>query len=228
MDIITINQMTFVIRFKSEYIMSQKRFDEYLAKTILERCFPEKFFDLQISDKPDLRYGTQIGIEVTNCMPTRVAEAFNLWHRVAKQGSQTPPRIFERLEQLDEVQLVDDELIWVQGMYSQEELLDFYNAVEKKVERLNSTKANYAPMDTYELFINSFIMIPRWKMEEALARLGHINSKTKKYSYIYLVTNEKTLLIFDMINNTLTIKHLYSYLDRLAEEAKSIYLGTEN
>lgn len=224
MDIITINQMTFVIRLKSEYIISQKRFDEYLAKTILERCFPEKFFDLQISDKPDLRYGTQIGIEVTNCMPTRVAEAFKLWNRVAEQGQQTPPRIFERLEQLDEVQLVDDELIWMQGMYSQDELIDFYDAVEKKVERLNSTKANYEPMDTYELFLNSFIIIPRWKIEEVLVRLRDINSKPKKYRYIYLITNEKKLLIFDMINHTLAVKYLYSYLDRLAEEAKKMFL----
>lgn len=112
--------------------MAQKRFDEYFAKVVLEKCFPEKFTDLQISDKPDLRCGNTIGIEVTNCMPTRVAEAFNLWHRVAKQGTQTPPRIFERLKQLDEVQLVDDELIWMQGMYSQEELEDYYNAVEKR------------------------------------------------------------------------------------------------
>ncbi len=205
--------------------MSQKRFNEYFAKIVLERCFPKKFSNLQISDKPDLRYGTQIGIEVTNCMPTRVAEAFNLWHRVAEQGTQTPPRILERLEQLDEVQLVDDELIWMKGMYSQDELIDFYDAVEKKVERLNSTKANYEPMDTYELFLNSFIMIPSWKIEEVLVRLRDINSKPKKYSYIYLITNEKKLLIFDMINHALSVKYLYSYLDRMAEEAKKMFLS---
>lgn len=205
--------------------MAQKRFDEYFAKVVLEKCFPEKFTDLQISDKPDLRCGKEVGIEVTNCMPTRVAEAFNLWHRVAKQGTQTPPRIFERLKQLDEVQLVDDELIWMQGMYSQEELEDFYNAVEKKVERLNSEKANYAIMETYELFINSFIMIPDWLINVAIKRLQNINSKPKKFDNIYLITNEKKLLIFDMSNNTLKIKYLYSYLDGMAEEAKAIYLG---
>lgn len=37
--------------------MGQKRFDEYFAKVVLEKCFPEKFIDLQIADKPDLRYG---------------------------------------------------------------------------------------------------------------------------------------------------------------------------
>lgn len=76
----------------------QKRFDEYFAKVVLERCFSDKFTDLQIADKPDLRYGSKIGIEVTNCMPTRVAEAFNLWHKVEKQGDKTPPRVLERLE----------------------------------------------------------------------------------------------------------------------------------
>ncbi len=208
--------------------MAQKRFDEYFAKVVLEKCFPEKFFDLQILDKPDLRCGNEIGIEVTNSMPTRVAEAFNLWHRVAKQGEQTPPRILERLQQLDEVQLVDDELIWMQGMYSQEELEDFHDAVEKKVEKLNSEKANYAIMETYELFINSFIMIPAWLINVAIKRLQNINSKPKKFDNIYLITNEKKLLIFDISNNTLKVKYLYSYLDRMAEEAKVIYLGVKN
>lgn len=207
--------------------MAQKRFDEYFAKVILEKCFPEKFFNLQISDKPDLWHGNEIGIEVTNCMPARVAEAFNLWHRVARQGEQTPPRILERLEQLDEVQLIDNELIWMQGMYSQEELEDFYNAVEKKVERLNSEKANYANMEAYELFINSFIMIPHWLIEAAIKRLQIINSKPKKFNNIYLITNEQKLLIFDMVSNTLKIKYLYSHLDRMAEEAKAIYLGAK-
>lgn len=80
--------------------MVQKRFDEYFAKVVLERCFPEKFTDLQIADKPDLRSGSKIGIEVANCMPKEAVEAFKLWHRVAEQGEQTPPRILERLEQL--------------------------------------------------------------------------------------------------------------------------------
>ncbi len=35
--------------------MGQKRFDEYFAKVILEKCFPKKFNHLQIVDKPDLQ-----------------------------------------------------------------------------------------------------------------------------------------------------------------------------
>ena len=74
------------LKLKNDIIMAKKRFDEYFAKVVLEYCFPKRFTDLQIADKPDLRCGNAIGIEVTNCMPKEAAEAFNLWHRVAKQG----------------------------------------------------------------------------------------------------------------------------------------------
>ena len=144
--------------------MKLKRFEEYFAKVILESCFPDKFVNLKVSDKPDLHYGNKIGIEVTNCMPTRVAEAFNLWHRAAKQGEQTPPRIIERLEQLEEVQCDEKGLVWNQGTYNDDmansPIKYFLKAVKKKVERLNSSNADYSKMDSYELFVNSFILIP--------------------------------------------------------------------
>ena len=138
------------------YIMGQKQFDEYFAKVVLEKCFPEKFIDLQIEDKPDLRCGSEIGIEVTNCMPREAVEAFNLWQRVAKQGEQTPSRIFGRLEQLkDIVHLEGNKLIWERGSYVEDDIdnspiKEFINAVASKVERLNSTNANYAIMKSYE------------------------------------------------------------------------------
>ena len=122
----------------------QKRFDEYFAKVVLEYCFPERFVDLKIADRPDLRYGDLIGIEVTNCMPKEAVEAFNLWHRAAKQGEQTPPRIFERIEQLkDIVHLEGNSLIWEQGSYMNDDInnspiKEFIKAVGSKVERLNN------------------------------------------------------------------------------------------
>ena len=167
--------------------MAQKRFDEYFAKVVLEKCFPEKFIDLQIADKPDLRYGSEIGIEVTNCMPQEVVEAFNLWHRAAKKGEQTPPRILERLEQLkDTVHLEGSKLIWEQGSYVEDDIdnspiKEFVNAVASKVERLNSANANYAEMKSYELFVNSTIDISTFNQIDAmLARLSSNASLSKK------------------------------------------------
>lgn len=203
----------------------QRRFDEYFAKVILESCFPERFVDLQISDKPDLRSGNKVGIEVTNCMPPRVAEAFKLWDRVAKQREQTPPRILGRLEQLDEVQLVDGDLIWMQGLYSQDGLDDFYRAIEKKVDRLNSPKADYADMEAYELFINSFIMIPMWLIESAIKRIQNINSQPKQFDKIYLITNEQKLLIFDLRSASIKVLYLYSRLECMADKARQLCKG---
>lgn len=212
--------------------MKQKWFDEYFAKVILESCFPDKFADLMVADKPDLQCGSEIGIEVTNCMPKKVAEAFNLWHRVAKQGKQTPPRIIERLEQLDEVQRDEIGLVWNQGAYTDNindsPIKYFLNAVEKKVERLNSDKASYNKMDCYELFVNSFIFIPHYQISAVISRLKELNDKPKRFNYIYLLTNEQKLLVFDMLDGTVCPKYLYSRLDRMADKAIELYLGAKN
>lgn len=207
----------------------QKRFDEYFAKVVLESCFPKQFSDLEIADTPDLRCGNEIGIEVTNCMPQRVAEAFNLWHRVDKQGGKTPQRIIERLEQFSKVQRDEKGLIWTQNTYTDDiynsPVKDFLDSAEKKVERLNSHNANYAKMNRYELFINSFILIPRHQIGEVIERLKVINSGSQKFDTIYLVTNEQKLLVFEMTNGTLQIKYLYSHLERMADKAIKLYKG---
>ena len=214
------------------YIMGQKQFDEYFAKVVLEKCFPEKFIDLQIEDKPDLRCGSEIGIEVTNCMPIEAVEAFNLWQRVAKQGEQTPSRIFGRLEQLkDIVHLEGNKLIWERGSYVEDDIDNspikkFINAVASKVERLNSTNANYAIMKSYELFVNSTIEISTFNQIYAiLARVLELNDKPKKFDYIHLITINQKLFTFDIVNNTFGVKYLYKRLERMAEMARDLYKG---
>lgn len=214
--------------------MKQKRFDEYFAKVILESCFPKRFTDLQISDKPDLRFGSEIGIEVTNCMPKKVAEAFNLWHRVAKQGEQTPPRILERLEQLkDSGHLENNNLVWEQGSYVNDDIDNspikgFVNSVASKVERLNSANANYAEMKSYDLFVNSFIDISSVNQIYALsARIKTLNDKPRKFDNIYLITSNQKLFMFDTVYNTFEIKYLYTYLERMADKAIALYKGVK-
>ena len=212
--------------------MIQKRFEEYFAKVVLESCFPDKFCDLQVSDRPDLQCGTGIGIEVTNCMPHNVAEEFKLWHRAAKQGEQTPQRIIERLAQPKYVQHDEQGLVWNQGTYTDNiddsPIKDFLKAVEKKVQRLNSSNADYVKMEKYELFVNSFIFIPDYQIGEVTKRLQELNNKPKKFDFIYLLTNEQKLLIFDMLSGLVYPKHVYTWLNRMADKAKELYLGAKN
>lgn len=213
----------------------RKRFDEYFAKVVLEYCFPERFVNLKIADKPDLRQGCQIGIEVTNCMPKEAVEAFNLWHRAAKQGEQTPPRILERIEQLkDIVHLEGNSLIWEQGSYINDDInnspiKEFIKAVGGKVERLNSSNANYEEMGSYDLFVNSAIDISTYNQIFAiLERTIELNNKPKKFDNIYLLTISQKLIVFNIKENTFAIKYLYSRLNCLADKAIELYKGVKH
>lgn len=214
-------------------MQKRKIFDEYFAKVVLESCFPKRFPELKIADKPDLRCGNEIGIEVTNCMPKEAAEAFNLWHKVEKLGENTPPRILERSEQLnDTVHFVGNELIWEQGSYINDDInnfpiKEFTKAVANKVKRLNSTNAHYEEMGSYELFVNSFILIPHDQISAVLEELKSINNKPLKFDMIYLITNEQKLFIFDRTNETLQIKYLYNNLERMAERAIALCKGAK-
>lgn len=215
----------------------RKIFDEYFAKVVLEYCFPEKYLNLQVMDKPDLQSGQGIGIEVTNCMPKEVAEAFNLWHRVAKQGEQTPQRILERLQQLDVVQLENGKLIWNQGAYTgnieNSPLQAFIDAVASKVEKLNSPNANYAELKSYELFVNSALDISDstgvWKTRSQLsARIAQINTQARKFDFIYLTTINQLLVIFDMKQGFAYIKRLYNRLEQMGKIAIDLCRGVKN
>ncbi len=204
----------------------KKRFNEYFAKVILESCFPNIYDVLQISDKPDLRHtNSNTGIEVTYSMAAKEAEALNLWDRV-KSNSTVRTRDVERLKQLG-VDAQSNEFIWDQGCYGKNILegpiKEFFEAVKQKIERLNSTNAGYADMAEYELFVNSTILIPSYQIQGTIQILKSINDGIKKFSKIYLLTNEQKLLVFDMINLSLEIKYLYDRVNMMAEKAFQMF-----
>lgn len=201
--------------------MGQRNFDEFFAKVVLEECFSEKFSDLQISDKPDLRFGDKIGIEVTNCMPKDAVEEFVLWRKKKIEGAQTPPR----MKRPKVVHLIDKRLVWNQGIYKDDidnsPIKDFIDAIKKKLDRLK----NYEEMQSYELFVNSALDVSDFKQINAiLDRLICLNeNRTKKFEKIYLTTINQTLLIFDVGNRTFQILHLYAHLERMAKLARDMY-----
>ena len=203
----------------------QKRFNEYFAKVVLESCFPEKYDELVVSDKPVIRHPiSSIGIEVTYSMPAKEAEAVNLWYRI-KNSLTDRPRDAERLMKLG-IDSQAEEFVWNQGSYSADILnspiKEFFDAVKQKVERLNSENANYAEMERYELFVNSTIFIPERQMFEVVEILKTINNGRKRYSNIYLLTNDQKLLVFNMGNASAQIKYLYNRLNIMADKAYQI------
>lgn len=184
----------------------QKRFNEYFAKIILENCFPNKFQNIEISDKPDLRYnGNEIGIEVAYCMPKDVAEAFNCIDRYEK-AEDIPETTLKKSKKAG-VTIDEQGFLWDQGSYADNMAIEktpiryFLVMVRQKVERLNSKTAGYAEMKSYELFINSPIAMPDWFKRETFQTLKNINNREKQYDTIYLLLSEPKLLVFDLKEN---------------------------
>lgn len=202
----------------------QKRFNEYFAKVILENCFPNKFQNIEVSDKPDLRYNeNEIGIEVAYCMPKDVAEAFNCIKRY-EQAADIPETTLKKSKRVG-ITIDEQGNLWDQGSYADNMVIEktpiryFLDMVRQKVERLNSKTADYTEMGSYELFINSPITMPDWFKIETFQTLKNINNREKQYDTIYLLLSEPKLLVFNLKENKYNVLLLMTWRDKFAEKA---------
>lgn len=202
----------------------QKRFNEYFAKVMLENCFPNKFQNIEVSDKPDLRYNeNEIGIEVAYCMPKDVAEAFNCIERYEK-AEDIPEKTLKKAKRAG-VTIDEQGVLWNQDSYGDNMAIEetpihyFLDIVRQKVERLNSKTAGYAEMKSYELFINSPITMPDWFKRETFQTLKNINNRKKQYDTIYLLLCEPKLLVFNLKENKYNVLLLFEAIDKFVEKA---------
>lgn len=200
------------------------RFNEYFAKIILENCFPNKFQNIEVSDKPDLRYnGNKIGIEVAYCMPNDVAEAFYCIERYEK-AEDIPEKTLKKARKAG-ITVDEQGVLWNQDSYGDNIAIEktpiryFLDMVRQKVERLNSENADYADMKSYELFINSPITMPNWFKRETFQVLKNINNRKKQYDTIYLLLSEPKLLVFNLKENKYDELLLLTWRDKVAEKA---------
>lgn len=205
----------------------QKRSNEYFAKVILENCFPNKFQNIEVSDKPDLRYkGNEIGIEVAYCMPKDVAEAFNCIERYEK-AEDIPETTLKKSKKAG-VTIDERGVLWNQDSYADNMAIEktpiryFLDMVQQKEERLNSKTAGYAEMKSYELFINSPITMPDWFKRETFQTLKNINNREKQYDTIYLLLSEPKLLVFNLKENKYSEILLIGKTERFIKVAKNL------
>lgn len=208
----------------------QKRFNEYFAKVILENCFPNKFQNIEVSDKPDLRYnGNKIGIEVAYCMPKDVAEAFNCIDRYEKVAD-IPKKTLKKAEKVG-VRVEKIGVVWHQDSYGDNMSIEktpiryFLDMVRQKVDRLNSKNADYAEMESYELFINSPLIIPDWFKEKTFESLKSINNGVRKYDVVYLRVNDQKIFVYNLKENKYEELLLYGALDKFAKRAVQLRNG---
>lgn len=208
----------------------QKRFNEYFAKIILENCFLNKFQNIEVSDKPDLRYnGNKIGIEVAYCTPEKVVEAFNRIDRYEK-AADIPKKTLRKAEKAG-VRVEKIGVVWHQDSYGDNMAIEktpiryFLDMVRQKVDRLNSKNADYAEMESYELFINSSIIIPNWFKEKTFESLKSINNGVIKYDVVYLRVHDQKIFVYNLKENKHEELLLYGALDKFAKRAVQLRNG---
>ena len=139
-------------------------YDECYAKLILEKIFPNRYENLQLSDKPDLRdLKHNIGIEVTSVIPKEEQEALNLAAMMPYVNEQSQERRRKRLKKMgyrytENGMAHPPESYMYDGDFNDVNIKDtpckrFLEAYEEKIRKLYS--GNYAELEGYDLYVYS-------------------------------------------------------------------------
>lgn len=210
--------------------MAQRRFGEYFAKVILESCFRDRFDVLEVSDKPDLRHEkSSTGIEVVSSTPSAVVEAMIRWFQMPQADEQRKQDNIDWLKKRGYDYQDNAPFPFKTPVYG-DNLKDtmigeLYDIVKSKIKKLNSSTANYAPFEHYELFVQSNIIIPMFQEFRVVNELSEYNVGEKTFERIYLLSFEQKVYIFDMLSNSVSTKYLYNRLAPMAEKAKNLMVN---
>ena len=170
-------------------------YDECYAKLILEKFFPNKYENLQLSDKPDLRdLKHNIGIEVTSAIPKEEQEALNLAAMIPYVDEQAQERRRRRLKKMGYRYMKYGMAHPPESYIKDTPCKRFLEAYEEKIRKLNS--GNYAELEKYDLYVYSEEVIDSWMIPKLIQAVSSINVGEKKYRYIYFVTLCE-ILVFD-------------------------------
>ena len=95
---------------------------------------------------------------------------------------------------------------------------------------MNDKNANYANLNSYDLFVNSALDIADstgvWEtLSQLSARIAQINTKARKFEFIYLTTINQSIVVFDTNQGFAYIKHLYDQLEQMAKIAMDLCRG---
>lgn len=210
-------------------------YDECYAKIVLETFFPERFVNLRIEDKPDLRCPDRShGIEVTNAMPREEQEALRIGAMIPYVDSeqQEQKKAYLRSRGYDYTDY---------GMRHPQYIEPWFGignpplketnakwclaAFETKVKKLNS--GNYAPLKQYDLFVYSEFLVKEWMQEQLLKELQAKNNGNVKYTCVYLLALDG-IYAFDLTCRSVDKKETGKMLWGLPEAARRMVEEGEN
>jgi len=168
---------------------------ECYAKIVLEEIFPEQFFDLIISDKPDLQnIDLNIGIEVTSSENSNQKEVDALYTKWSYQDNDKKENIRRQIEKCG-AKLINGVL---SGISDHDSFEKIYDTLNKKLVKLKE----YRLFEKQYLFTFSSIYATPTMRKEALNEMRRIcEPLTSKYSGIYVLV-PGAIYVFDLANNT--------------------------
>ncbi len=201
------------------------RYEEYYAKVILEQLCPNLHKELIVIDKPDLiNYQKLTGIEVTTAWNKNEAEIRSLWLKTAKPDCPYKEKNIDRLNQLGAEY---NSFLTMSREYASGDVLKtpskcIFDSFVKKVEKLN--EKGYKRLERYELCIMSNIDLDDGREEQMLEFFLKYNTKELKFSYMYVITQDK-FHEFDLENKKLDSgksEKYYNLQGKLARIANSL------
>lgn len=186
------------------YGHTKLKYEECYAKIVLEYCFPQKYGNLLIEDKPDLYdKANDIGIEVTTAVNHDLQEARSLWSKMASKRPVQQEKDKGRMHQLhyDYQGGVQN---WGTTEYDKgadSQAFDIvYKAIEYKLQKLNQAGL-YKYCRRYALFIESELAMEKEWLDAFARKINNISFEYSKiYGAIYFVA-QNDIVEVDIIGN---------------------------
>ena len=167
---------------------SDKKYYEYIAKLVLENCFPNEFVDLHQGENPDLKIDDNKGIEVTRVMSTSEGEVSFLFKMVEKKKEEnSDTKIVKRIRKLGYDLLVHPATGEFWGYGPKEARWEDYRDIQRAFAEKSDKLEHYS--EHTDIFIFSPSM--GWYEEDEIKEIVEFmnqqqTDKRKKFEYAYI------------------------------------------
>ena len=196
------------------------RWEECFAKLVLEKVFPDRFYQLSIADKPDLQSSVlDVGIEVTTAIPKAEKEKDHLFSQLT-HGTGTPEQIERNKDRIRQLGGEYDDRGLMFSWIGYRDLNRIYSALEEKLKKLNG--GGYHPFAKQYIFITDTNAIKDEKMSEIHSELCKRQEQfTVKFDSVFIYLYGRVLIEFDITSGN---NHRYIIDDVTALADKAFHM----
>lgn len=196
------------------------RFEECYAKVLLENLFPERFYQLEIADKPDLQNDSaKIGIEVTTAVKQDEKEKDHLFSMLTHNKG----TLVQQNRNKDRIRKLGGQYFDEGIMFSWagcRDLNKIYFALKSKLKKLNG--GGYHLYEKQYVFITDDNIIYQNELSDILIELQRIQSNFQAhFDSIFIYLFGGTLIEFDM-KDANSISIVVNNVNDLVEKAYKI------